>query len=79
MTTRCVPEEQIDIVRGTLSARIDPLISPAKRAVGDLTCGRVLIDACKPWDWIDQFGKSMTFTPEYKRQIEEKWGHLLLK
>ncbi|MBI4526767.1 MAG: UbiD family decarboxylase [Deltaproteobacteria bacterium] len=79
MTTRCVPEDQIDIVRGTLSARIDPVINPAKRAVGDLTCGRVLINACKPWDWIDQFGKSMTFTPEYKKQIQEKWGHLIKK
>jgi UbiD family decarboxylase len=77
MTTRCVPEEQIDIVRATVSTRVDPLISPKKREIGDLTCGRVLINACKPWDWIEQFGKSMTFTPEFYRQINEKWGHLL--
>jgi len=79
MTTRCVPEEQIDIVRGTVSTRVDPLISPKKREAWDLTCGRVLINACKPWDWIEQFGKSMTFTPEYERQIREKWGPSLLK
>jgi UbiD family decarboxylase len=77
MTTRCVPEEQIDIVRATVSTRVDPLISPKKREIGDLTCGRVLINACKPWDWIEQFGKSMTFTPEFYRQVNEKWGHLL--
>jgi 4-hydroxy-3-polyprenylbenzoate decarboxylase len=76
MTTRCVPEEQIDIVRGTVSTRVDPLISPKKREVGDLTCGRVLINACKPWDWIQEFGKSMTFTPEFERKVREKWGHL---
>ncbi len=76
MTTRCVPEEQIDIVRGTVSTRVDPLISPKKREVGDLTCGRVLINACKPWDWIQEFGKSMTFAPEFERKVREKWGHL---
>lgn len=79
MTTRCVPEEQIDIVRGTVSTRVDPIISPKKREAWDLTCGRVLINACKPWDWLEQFGKHMTFTPEYERQIRAKWGSLLGK
>lgn len=78
MTTRCVPENQIDIVRSTLSARIDPIVSPMKRAIGDLTCDRVLIDACKPWDWREQFGKSMTYTPEYEREIREKWRPALM-
>lgn len=77
MTTRCDPERQIDIVRGTSSAGIDPILSPQKRNVRDLTCGRVLIDACKPWDWIEEFGKSMTFTPEYEQQIREKYACLL--
>ena len=77
MTTRCVPENQIDIVRSTLSARIDPIISPTKRAVGDLTCGRVLVDACKPWEWKEQFGKSMTYTPEYEREIRQKWANAI--
>ena len=77
MTTRCDPENQIDIVRGTTSALIDPIISPQKRAVKDLTCGRVLIDACKPWAWIEDFGKSTTFTPEYERQVRSKYAELL--
>ncbi|OGQ80425.1 MAG: hypothetical protein A3F90_06660 [Deltaproteobacteria bacterium RIFCSPLOWO2_12_FULL_60_19] len=77
MTTRCVPEDQIDIVRATVSTRVDPIISPHKREVGDLTCGRVLINACKPWEWIEQFGKHMTFTPEYEQQIRRKWGRLM--
>lgn len=77
MTTRSNPEKQLDIVRGTTSAMIDPIVSPQKRAVKDLTCGRVLIDACKPWDWIHEFGKSMTFTPEYEQQIRAKYAALL--
>src|SRR6185369_12039675 len=43
MTTRCVPEEQIDIIPGALSAGIDPVISPQKRLLSDLTVGRVLV------------------------------------
>ena len=77
MTTRCDPEKQIDIVRGTTSAGIDPVLSPEKKARKDLTCGRVLIDACKPWDWIEDFGKSLTFTLEYEKKIREKYADLL--
>lgn len=77
ITTRCVPEEQIDVVTGALTAKVDPLISPTKRQASDLTCGRVLINACKPYKWIEQFGKSMTFTPEFESKICGKWGHLL--
>jgi hypothetical protein len=77
MTTRCLPEQQIDIVRGTVSTRVDPIMSPQKRDSWDLTCGRVLIDACKPFEWMEQFGKHMTFTPEYERQVREKWSHLI--
>jgi hypothetical protein len=39
--------------------------------------GRVLIDACKPWEWKDRFAQSMTYTPEYWAQIGEKWGATL--
>jgi UbiD family decarboxylase len=77
ITTRCAPEDQIEVLRGALSAQIDPLISPEKRAAGDLTCGRVLVNACKPWGWREQFGKSMTFTPEFERQVRERWSSLI--
>lgn len=77
MTTRCDPERQIDIVRATTSAGIDPILSPKQKAAKDLTCARVLVDACKPWDWIEDFGESMTFTPEYGEQIRDKYAALL--
>ncbi len=56
---------------------IDPMLSPQKKAIKDLTCGRVLIDACKPWDWIEEFGKSMTFAPEYEQEIRNKYENVL--
>lgn len=77
ITTRCLPEEQIDIISGAVSAKVDPLISPTKRQASDLTCGRVLINACKPYEWIEHFGKSMTFTSAFESKVREKWGHLL--
>jgi 4-hydroxy-3-polyprenylbenzoate decarboxylase len=77
MTTRCVPENQIDIVRGALAGQIDPVLSPAKRESGDFTCGRVLIDACKPWEWKDRFAKSMTYEPGYWQEMREKWAPVL--
>ena len=78
MTTRCVPEEQIDIVPGALSAGIDPVISPAKRLINDLTSGRVLVNACKPWTWIDSFGKSQLFPDGFEDRVRSKWPELFV-
>jgi hypothetical protein len=72
MTTRCVPEEQIDIIPGALSAGIDPVISPQKRLLSDLTVGRVLVNACKPWTWIDSFGKSQLFPDGFEEGLRAR-------
>jgi UbiD family decarboxylase len=72
MTTRCLPEDQIDIIPATLSAGIDPIISPAKRAVGDLTTGRVLVNACKPWTWIESFGESQLFPDGFEADLRRR-------
>lgn len=74
MCTRVDPSEQIDIIRGLRTGGIDPMVAPDKRISKNYTTGCMLIDACKPFPWKDQFGQSLSYTPEYLQQIRRKWG-----
>ena len=52
-------------------------VAAAKRESGDLTVGRMLINACKPYSWRDQFPKTNVFSPEERKSVETKWRGLL--
>jgi hypothetical protein len=39
--------------------------------------GRMLINACKPFSWRDQFPKSNVFSAAERRDTEERWRDLL--
>ncbi len=77
MCTRVDPTTAVDIVRDAWTADLDPRVSPARRAVGDLTVGRMLINACKPFAWREQFAKTNVFGAEDRKKLEAKWGELL--
>jgi 4-hydroxy-3-polyprenylbenzoate decarboxylase len=52
---------------------LDPAIHPAQKGFNS----RLLIDACRPFEWKDQFPHSIGPDPAYKRQTREKWGWIL--
>jgi len=70
--TRVDPSESMHILRAPTTA-IDPRLSPAKRAAGDMSMGIVLIDACKPFAWKDDYPRSNRFDEPYRAEIREKW------
>ena len=72
MATRCDPVEDIDIIRKAWSGPLDPL-----KKAGDNFNSRALIDACRPYDWIDEFPDVAEASPEEKARTLEKFGHLL--
>ncbi len=74
--SRCDPETSIDIVRGFLSSPIDPVIPPEKRSRGDFTQTRVIVNACKPYHWIKEFPPVNRSSPELRKKVRDKWGHL---
>jgi len=78
LTTRCDPEESIDIVRGYLTSPLDPMLSPEKRARGDFTTAKVIINACKPWHWIDKFPPTNVFSEDIRRKAMSKWKELFI-
>jgi len=59
-----VDPSSIETIQGTWASGLDPILSPEKRARGELTHTTGIIMACKPYHWIDQFPHS--FKPTMK-------------
>ncbi len=76
MCTRVDPGADIDVIRNVWTADLDPRISPAKREANDLTVGRCLIDATKPFSWKDQFPWSNVWSQADRREVEGKYRDL---
>jgi len=76
LLTRSDPASSIDIIRNAWSTPLDPRIDPERKAVGDYTNSRAIIDACRPWHWRDEFPRVNVPTAEERRIAQEKFGHL---
>jgi UbiD family decarboxylase len=77
VATRCEPSEQIDILRNAWSSALDPRISPADKLRGITSHSKVIIEACRPFSWIDKFPPTSALSLAEAAAIEEKWGDLL--
>lgn len=77
ITTRCEPSEQIDIVRNAWSSALDPRIPPDAKERGTTAHSKLIVEAVKPFAWIDQFPTLSALSADDKRAIEEKWGAAL--
>ncbi len=74
VATRCEPAEGIDIVRNAWSSALDPRIPPEAKARGVTSHSKAIIDACRPFAWIDKFPPTSALTADEARAIEAKWG-----
>jgi len=72
MGTRCNPEADIDILRKNWSSRLDPLTF-----TDELYNSRAVVDACIPYEHLDDFPKIAQTTPEYKKFMMDKYGTLI--
>ncbi|MBI2184362.1 MAG: UbiD family decarboxylase [Thaumarchaeota archaeon] len=77
VASRSDPATSVDIIRDTWSTFLDPRIPPEKRAKGDLTNSRALVNACRPFDWIKDFPPVNSISPGLKKQTIDKWGNSL--
>lgn len=82
MSTRCDPSDMVDIIRGVWTSPADPAIPPSRRNMAPgqttlrhgYTMDRVLIDACRPYSWIDEFPRVNCFPQQFKDEIARKWS-----
>jgi 4-hydroxy-3-polyprenylbenzoate decarboxylase len=77
VTTRCEPSEQTDIIRNAWSSALDPRIPAEAKERGVTSHSKLIIEAVKPFAWIDRFPKGSSLSHEDARTIEEKWGEAL--
>jgi UbiD family decarboxylase len=74
IATRCEPSEQTDIIRNAWSSALDPRIPPDAKARGVTSHSKLVIEAVKPFPWIDRFPKPSALSTEEANAIEAKWG-----
>ena len=77
VTTRCEPSEQIDIVRDAWSSALDPRIPVADKQRGITSHSKAIIEACRPFAWIEKFPTTSALTLEEANAIIQKWGNVL--
>jgi 4-hydroxy-3-polyprenylbenzoate decarboxylase len=77
MATRCEPSETIDIIKNGWSSHLDPRIHPEDKARGLITNSKLIIEACRPFSWKNQFPLPSALTPDAARRVMEKWNRVL--
>ena len=74
LATRTDPEKDIDIVRKAWSTPLDTMI---RKPTNAYFSSRGVIDACKPWDWINEFPHDIRTSDEWATKVKDKWGSVL--
>jgi 4-hydroxy-3-polyprenylbenzoate decarboxylase len=77
VATRCEPSEQVDILRNAWSSALDPRIPPHDKLNGITSHSKLIIEACRPFPWLDKFPPTSALSLDDARAIEEKWGGVL--
>ena len=75
--SRSDPATSIDFIRNDWSTPLDPSIPPERKARGDFTNSRAIIDACKPFHWKDQYPIVNMPLPETARRTKEMFSWML--
>ncbi len=77
MVSRYDPATSVDILRRMRSTPADPRLTPEQRKVRDFTNSRMVIDATRPYEWMDKFPRVNAPSAEVTRKAREKFGYLL--
>jgi len=75
--TRADPATSIDFITDAKGAFSDPRLEPWERARGNVINSRMVIDACRPYHWRDEFPEVNKPSPELAQLARERFGYLL--
>ncbi|MBI3054661.1 MAG: UbiD family decarboxylase [Betaproteobacteria bacterium] len=67
--TRTDPAASIDFIRRAWASKAEPMLRPGQPPFNS----RAIIDACRPYEWFDDFPKVAQADPAYLRELEQKW------
>lgn len=77
METRVDPASDIQVIDGTWSTPLDPMMSPAKREARDYTNSRAIFYAVRPFGWKDEFPPVSRSSKDQRAKVIEKYKSLL--
>jgi 4-hydroxy-3-polyprenylbenzoate decarboxylase len=77
IATRYEPEYALDIVRRTWSDGIGPREIKDNKAPTGVTGSSAIIDACRPYHWMDKFPRTTDISDELLQKTAEKWARVL--
>ncbi len=72
MSTRSDPHRSIEIIKRTLGGELNTAALPEEAHYSS----RAIIDACKPYEWMDRFAATVGVSSEREREIKRKWREL---
>ena len=73
LSTRSDPSQDIEIIRRAWSGPLDPMLRSGVR-----TNSRAIIDACRPFEWMDEFPPVAKAGDALRASIAEKFKAVLL-
>ncbi|MCZ7562718.1 MAG: UbiD family decarboxylase [Burkholderiales bacterium] len=73
MATRSDPEKDIEVLRRCWSGPLDPIVPPGEKGFNS----RAIIDACRPYEWRNEFPRVVESSPALRARVLEKWGHII--
>ncbi|MEE8449864.1 MAG: UbiD family decarboxylase [Thermodesulfobacteriota bacterium] len=70
LSSRSDPADDIEIIRRCWSTPLDPLVRKGAPSLNT----RAIIDATRPYEWMDEFPPVVGFPPEELAETLNKWG-----
>jgi UbiD family decarboxylase len=77
LATRWDPKSQTDIIDDCWSGKIDPMLSPERRKLDDITTSRMIAYAVRPWSWKNEFPKPNVIDDKLANEVRTKWQNKL--
>jgi UbiD family decarboxylase len=74
MCTRSDPEQSMDIIKRAWSGPLDPIIKTERKGFNS----RMIVDACRPFEWRNEFPAVAEASVELMDKTRAKWGDLIL-
>ncbi|MDP2744544.1 MAG: UbiD family decarboxylase [Dehalococcoidia bacterium] len=74
ITTRADPGTGLDVIHRVRSTPLDPLI---RKPATSFFANRLIIDACKPFEWKNDFPETISLDAGLEKKVREKWGKVL--
>jgi 4-hydroxy-3-polyprenylbenzoate decarboxylase len=71
--TRMDPERDVEILKRFPGSLLDPSLEPGRKHHNS----RLLIDATRPYEWLEKFAPTVAVSDDLMKRVQNKWGDLL--